>query len=108
MLIIGETKLIQEKFYTAKKPTKIWDVNIDNIDIWKLVKTKTNSNYLIGYLDKAIRSLVLIMPKTSEYVKIFKVQDGDKDKNNKVKMIRSYKKVKKLFGLRLKILKILY
>ena len=28
-----------------------------------LVKTKTNSKKLIGYLDKAIRPLVLIMPK---------------------------------------------
>ena len=108
MLIIGETKLTKEKFYATKKTTKIWDVNIDNTDIWKLVKTKTNSNYLIGYLDKAIRSLVLIMPKTSGYVKAFKFQDGDKDKNSKLKMIRSYKKYKKLFGLRLKISKILY
>ena len=34
---------------------KIWDVNVHNIVISKLVKTKTNSKYLIGYLDKAIR-----------------------------------------------------
>ena len=32
----------------------IWDVNIDNIVISELVKTKTNAKYLIGYLDKAI------------------------------------------------------
>ena len=37
-------------------------VNVDNIVISKLVKTKTNFKYLIGYLDKAIRPLVLIMP----------------------------------------------
>ena len=42
---------------------KISDVNVDNIVISKLVETKTNSKYLIGYLDKAIRSLVLIMSK---------------------------------------------
>ena len=46
-----------------KKTLKIWDVNVDNIVISKLVKTKTNSKYLIGYLDKDIRPLVLIMPK---------------------------------------------
>ena len=34
-------------------------------------------------LDKAIRPLVLIMPKMSD-VKTFKVKDGDKDKNNKL------------------------
>ena len=38
----------------------------------------------MGYLDKVIRSLVLILPKMSGYVKIFKVKDGDKDKNNSI------------------------
>ena len=45
-----------------------------------MFKTKTSSKYLIGYLDKAITILVLIMPKMSGYVKTFKVKDGDKDK----------------------------
>ena len=39
---------------------------------------------LFRYLDKAIRPLVLIMPKRSGYVKTFKVKEGDKDKNNKL------------------------
>ena len=39
---------------------------------------KTNSNYLIGYLDKTIKPLVLKMPKISRYVKIFKVKGGNK------------------------------
>ena len=41
---------------------------------------KKNSKYLIGYLDKTIRPLVLKMPKMSGYVKIFKV----KEENNKL------------------------
>ena len=45
-----------------KKPIKILDVNVDNV-ISKLVKTKTNSKCLTGYLDKDIRPLALIMPK---------------------------------------------
>ena len=45
---------------------------------------KTNSEYLIRYLDKAIKPLVLIMPKMSGYVKTFKVKDGDKGKYNKM------------------------
>ena len=53
----------------CKRPIKIWDVNVDNI-ISKLGQTKTNSKYLIGYLDKAIRPLVLIMPKMNGYVKM--------------------------------------
>ena len=35
---------------------------------------------MVGYLDKAIRPLVLIMPKMSGYVKTFKVKEG----NNKL------------------------
>ena len=37
---------------------------------------------MIGYLDKVIRPLVLIMPKMSGYAKAFKVNNGDKDENN--------------------------
>ena len=39
---------------------------------------------MIGYLDKAIKPLVLIMLKMSGYAKAFKVEDGDKDKINKL------------------------
>ena len=38
MLRFGETKIAKEMFYAAKKPIKIWDVNVDNIVILKLVK----------------------------------------------------------------------
>ena len=66
-----------------KNPKNIWDDTIDNIVISKLIKTKTNSKYLIGYLDEVIRPLVLILPKMSRFIKTFKVKDGNKDKNNK-------------------------
>ena len=101
MLRFGETEVTKERFYAAKRPIKIWDVNVDNIVISKLVKTKTNSKYLIGYLDKAIRSLVLIIPKMSGYVKALKVKDRDKVKNNKLisfrinddKLLEKYKTI---------------
>ena len=48
------------------------------LKISKLVKA--NSKYCIGYLDKAINPLVLILPKMSGYVKILKVKEGDKNK----------------------------
>ena len=47
----------------------------------KIVETKTNFKYLIGYLDKAIRPLVLMVPKMSGHVQTFKVKDGDKNEN---------------------------
>ena len=37
---------------------------------------------MIGYLNKVIRPLVLVLPKMSGYVKIFKSKDGDKDTND--------------------------
>ena len=75
MVEFGKTEIAKEKFYAAKKPSKIWDVNADNIVISKLVKAKTNSKYLTGYLDKHIGPLVLMMPKLSGYVKTFKDED---------------------------------
>ena len=73
MMRFEETKVTKEKLYVAKKTRKIWDVNVDNIVILKSFKTKTNSKYLIGYLEKAIRPLVLILPKMSGYVQTFKL-----------------------------------
>ena len=72
----GQKKVTKEKFCATKKPIKIWNVNVDNIVISKLIETKTNSKYLIGYLDSAVRPLVLIMPKMSGYVKKLQVKDG--------------------------------
>ena len=75
---------IANGFYAARKPIEIWDVNVDKIVISKLVKIKTNSKYLIGYLDRDIGPLVSIMPKMSGYVKAFKVED----KTNKLMSFR--------------------
>ena len=88
ILRFGETKIAKEKFSAVKNRLCIWDVNINNIVISKLIKTKTNSKHFIGYLDKVIRQLVFILPKMSGYVKTFKVKDGDKDKNNKLMSFR--------------------
>ena len=49
MLRFGEKKITKRKFYAATKHIKIWDVNVDNIVISKLVNTKASSKYLIGY-----------------------------------------------------------
>ena len=52
----------KKNVYCAKKPIKIWAVDIKNIVISEFVETKNNSQYLIGYLDKVIRPAVLILP----------------------------------------------
>ena len=69
MLRFGKIKVAKEKFYGAKKPIKIWDVNVDNIVISKLIERDNNSKYLIGYLDEVIKPLILILPKMSGYVR---------------------------------------
>ena len=102
MLRFGETKVAKGKFYGTKKTINIWDVNVNNIVISKLVEIKTNSKYLIGYLDKYIRPLILIWPKMNGYLKTFNVKDTDKDKNNKFtsfciddeKLLEKYKTIK--------------
>ena len=43
MLRLTDTKVTKDTFYAARKPKKNWDVNIENIDISKLIETKTNS-----------------------------------------------------------------
>ena len=55
-----------------KKLIKSWNVNVVNIVNSKLVKTKANSKYCIGYLDRAIRPLALIRLKINEHFKTFK------------------------------------
>ena len=70
-------KSSKRKILWCKKKT----INIVyNVVFSKLVEIKNNSKYLIGYLHKVIRQLVLALPKTSGYVNIFKVKDDDKGK----------------------------
>ena len=55
----GKTKIAKETFYGAKRRINIWDFNVNNIVISKLVETKANSKYLAGYLDKVITFIKL-------------------------------------------------
>ena len=41
----------------------------------------------IGF-NKAVRPLALIMPKMSQYVKTFKIQEWNEDKKNKLRSFR--------------------
>ena len=90
MMRFGEKKVTKEKFNATEKPIKILNVNVGGIVISKLIETKANSKYLIGYFNKAIKSLALIMPKVSgclktfKRYKTFKVKDEDKDINKKL------------------------
>ena len=101
MLRFVEIKVAKEELWGAKKPIRIWNVDLDKLVISKLVKTYKSSNYFIGYLDKFIRLLVLILPKMSGYVKTFKDNSEDKNKINKLmnlciddhKLLEKYKTI---------------
>ena len=73
----GKINARKEKFYEAKRPIKIWNVNVGNIIISNIVETKSVCKYLIGYLDEVIRPTVLMLPKMSGYVKTFE-DEGEK------------------------------
>ena len=53
----GETKIVKETFYAAKRPVKTSDINVDNLVISKLIKTKTNFKYFTGYLDEVYKTI---------------------------------------------------
>ena len=58
MLRSGKTKVGKKEFYCIKNIMKFWDIDVNNIVILNLIETKTNSKYLVGYLD-VMRSYVL-------------------------------------------------
>ena len=72
MVEFGKAETAKKKSYAAKGHTKLCDVNVYDIGISNLVKTKTNSKYLISHSDKAIKPLVLNMPKMTGYVNTLK------------------------------------
>ena len=62
---------------------------------------------MTGYLDEAIRSVLLILSKMSWYVKTFKDEGRDTNENTKLMSLllddyKNYKNIQ-LFGLRLNI-----
>ena len=74
-LRIEETEIEKKQIIYAAKNQYTFGINIDNLVLSKLVQTKSNSEYLIGFLDKVTRPLVLIMAKMRGYDKTFKVED---------------------------------
>ena len=76
----------------------MWDADVDEIVISKLIETKYSSKCMTDYLDDVIRALVLVLPKLKGYVKNFKAE------NNKLMSfcIGEYQKSMEPFGLKLK------
>ena len=77
MLRFAKVNKSSRKIILWCKKSKVWDVEVGDIVISKLIERKNNSKCLIKYLDEVIRPIVLILPKMSRYVKTFK----DKNEN---------------------------
>ena len=58
-------KVWKGKFSRAEKLVKTSNVNVDDIDISKLIETKNNCKYLAGYIVAVIRPVVLVLPQIS-------------------------------------------
>ena len=76
MLRSGETKVAKENFYGSKKPNKYlrcwcWWYSYLKIS-WNTNSKK--SNFLIGYLDKVIGPLVLVLPKWVDMLRHLKLK----------------------------------
>ena len=74
MLTFGKTKVAKDGFYVAKTPVKVWDINVANMVISKLVEVKNYSFHLIGYLDEVTRPLVLILLKMCGLLKRLRIK----------------------------------
>ena len=61
-------KRLKRKILQQKKGMPMLII-VDNIVDSKLIKTKTNYKYLIGYLHEVIRPLILVLTKMSGYFK---------------------------------------
>ena len=54
-----------------------WDINVVNMVVSKLVETRNNSIFMIGYLDEVIKPLILSISQMYRYVKTFKGKSGN-------------------------------
>ena len=83
MLRFGKTK-VAKKYFMMQETSKY----LGQYKCVKIISARTDSNNLIGYLDKVLRPSDLVFLKTNWYIKTFKFKDGDKDKNKKLTSLR--------------------
>ena len=75
----GDVSVDKKEFYTNKYTVSLYDVDLDKIVVsskWKI--NETSCKYYVGYKnDTLIKSLCVIMPQMTGYIKHFK--DGGKN-----------------------------
>ena len=63
-----------------------WDINVVNMVVSKLVETRNNSIFMIGYLDEVIKPLILSISQMYRYVKTFKGKSGNNKNCNLISL----------------------
>ena len=77
-------KLVNVRTSLNNITTKVDDLDVGTLKIFVAALKKLSHVVLIGYLDKFLKTLVLILHKMSGYAKTFKVKGRDKGKNNRL------------------------
>ena len=87
ILRVGKANVAKKEIYCVKKTTKIWDVYVDIDVIPKLIGNNWNTEVFVWIFRWSHKTIVLILPKMSGYVKTFKNKHGEKSKNRNNKLI---------------------
>ena len=77
MIKFSEIEVNKKGIYGAKKPLEINTADVNNTTVSELLQVKKVFKCLIGYLNKNVKTLYLVMPKMSDYVYV-KTFDDDK------------------------------
>ena len=82
-LVFGDIELTKKEFYGSKKGVKLKDVIVKNIVVSNKIRGNNETvTYYIGYLDKSVSPLCLILPKMSGWIKYF--ENGGKNMSFKI------------------------
>ena len=82
-LVFGDIELTKKEFYGSKKGIKLKDVIVKNIFVSNKIRGSNETvKYYIGYLDKSVSPLCLILPKMSGWIKYF--ENGGKNISFKI------------------------
>ena len=103
-LVFNDVKMKKKDFYSDKKAIFLNLVSANNIAISNRLKKNNDTNkYFIGYShdDGVIRSLCIILPQMSGYIKYF--ENGGKNMSFKIEYEDMYLKYNEIWNKIIKV-----
>ena len=96
-LVFGDIEVSKSELYENKKGIKLKDVIVDNIVVNNSVKGNNETvKYYIGYLDRSITPLCLILPQMSGWIEYF--ENGGKNMSFKIEDDEVYVKYNQIWN----------